>query len=190
MTTQPPIRTTPKEYDPKIWSRHFEAVLSGKKKAEHRVDDRGFQVGDTLMLREVTEPECEYTGRKIYVTITHIITNGEMAILSIEPQDTVQQREIPVVKEIKPCPYVNGLSSDNTDVNFMLKTYRRYSDFVLFENGTPKRCFRFTPQEPVSSLRELRDELDVIASASLEGQGVAGRLQAIITKIDEGKYVG
>ncbi|WP_020471553.1 hypothetical protein [Zavarzinella formosa] len=40
-----------------------------------------------------------------------------------------------------------------------------------------------------TSLKLLRDELDVIASASLEGQGVAGRLQAIITKIDEGKYV-
>jgi hypothetical protein len=41
---------------------------------------------------------------------------------------------------------------------------------------------------PVFGLVALRDELDVIASASLEGQGVAGRLQAIITKIDEGKY--
>jgi hypothetical protein len=44
--------------------------------------------------------------------------------------------------------------------------------------------------EPVLRLVDLRDELDVLASASLEGQGVAGRLQAIITKIDEGKYVG
>ncbi len=39
-----------------------------------------------------------------------------------------------------------------------------------------------------ASLTKLRDELDTIASASLKGQGVAGRLQAIISRIDEGKY--
>src|SRR4051812_13456211 len=87
--TKPPISLSQKEHDLKIWSRHFEAVLSGKKKAEYRVNDRDFKIGDTLCLREVIEPECEYTGRKIYVTVTHIIPNGEMAILSIEPQDTV-----------------------------------------------------------------------------------------------------
>ena len=74
----------PKEHDLKIWSRHFNDVISGKKKAEHRVNDRDFQVGDTLLLREVTEPECQYTGRKITVTVTHIIRGGEMDILSIE----------------------------------------------------------------------------------------------------------
>jgi hypothetical protein len=82
-----PVRK-PIEHDLKIWSRHFEGVLSGKKKAEYRVNDRDFQVGDTLMLREVTEPDCKYTGRKIYVSITHIIRGGEMDILSIEPRDT------------------------------------------------------------------------------------------------------
>lgn len=77
------------QHNLKIWQRHFEDVLSGKKKAEHRVDDRNFQVGDTLCLEEVTEPELIYTGRKLYVYVTHIISNGEMAILSIEPMDTV-----------------------------------------------------------------------------------------------------
>lgn len=48
------------------------------------------------------------------------------------------------IQELKPCPYVNGFSSDNTDVNFMLKKYDAYSDFVLFENGKPSRCFRFS----------------------------------------------
>lgn len=92
--TNDSLNRIPKEHDLKIWQRHFEAVLSGKKKAEHRVNDRDFQEGDTLLLREVTEPECEYTGRKLYVTITHIIRGGEMDILSIEPQDTVSPREI------------------------------------------------------------------------------------------------
>lgn len=89
MITVPINRIPPKTHDLKIWSRYFQAVISGAKKAEHRINDRNFQVGDTLLLREVTEPKCEYTGRKVYVTITHIIRGGEMDILSIEPQDTV-----------------------------------------------------------------------------------------------------
>lgn len=74
------------EHKLKIWSRHFEDVLSGAKKAEHRVNDRDFKVGAALCLEEITEPECEYTGRKLYVNVTHIIPNGVMAILSIEHQ--------------------------------------------------------------------------------------------------------
>ena len=77
-----------KQHNLKIWERHFEAVLSGKKKAEHRKSDRDFEVGDTLCLEEVLEPEYQYTGRKIYARITHIIPCGDMAILSIEPIDT------------------------------------------------------------------------------------------------------
>lgn len=53
--------------------------------------------------------------------------------------------------EIKPCPYVNGFSADNAGVDFMLKKYERYSDFVLFDDGKPARCFRFAHTTPDSS---------------------------------------
>jgi hypothetical protein len=55
---------------------------------------------------------------------------------------------INAVQEIKPCPYVNGLIADNSDVSFMLKKYEQYSDFILFEAGEPVRCFRFFAQPP------------------------------------------
>lgn len=58
------------------------------------------------------------------------------------------QVELPRVEEIKPCPYVNGFSSDNVRVSFMLKPYGGYSDFVLFDAGKPVRCFRFTSPTP------------------------------------------
>ncbi len=45
--------------------------------------------------------------------------------------------------EIVPCPYVNGFSSDNAGVSFITYKYDHYSDFVLFEDGKPSRCFRF-----------------------------------------------
>ncbi len=47
------------------------------------------------------------------------------------------------VEELKPNPYVNGWV-DNNGVSFILKKYNCYSDFVLFEDGKPTRCFRFT----------------------------------------------
>jgi len=48
------------------------------------------------------------------------------------------------VEEIKPCPYINGFMADNTGVSFMLRSYDTYKDFILFEDGKPNRCFRFT----------------------------------------------
>lgn len=47
------------------------------------------------------------------------------------------------IEEIKPCPYVNGFSSDNADVSFMTKDYEGYLDFILFRGAKPDRCFRF-----------------------------------------------
>jgi len=50
------------------------------------------------------------------------------------------------IEEIKPCPYVNGFGSDNSNVSFVFKKYEPYSDFILMENGKPSRCFRFSPK--------------------------------------------
>lgn len=72
----------------KIWTEYFDAVASGKKTVELRNDDRGFAVGDTLILRE-WQPSTEdimntmegksadgTTGRECRVVVTHI-TRGE-----------------------------------------------------------------------------------------------------------------
>lgn len=60
----------PGVHDLKIWPRHFEALLSGQKTFEVRRDDRDFQVGDILLLREwipgtdaSLNPIAGYTGR-------------------------------------------------------------------------------------------------------------------------------
>ena len=72
----------------KIWTEYFEAVSSGAKTVELRNDDRGYAVGDTLVLRE-WQPSTEdimdtmqgksiggTTGRECRVLVTHI-TRGE-----------------------------------------------------------------------------------------------------------------
>lgn len=54
----------------KIFPRHFYGVKMGQKKAEFRVDDRGFKTGDTLRLREWHEGD--FTGREISVVVTDV----------------------------------------------------------------------------------------------------------------------
>lgn len=73
----------------KILPEYFEAVLNGNKTFELRKDDRGFKVGDTLILKEfkpgiydssgpekVTIKECGYTGREVEKKITYIFKGG------------------------------------------------------------------------------------------------------------------
>jgi hypothetical protein len=60
----------------------FAAVLAGEKTHEIRKNDRGFAVGDDLLLRETTHTGAEiaagapleYTGRTILCTVSHILT--------------------------------------------------------------------------------------------------------------------
>lgn len=52
-------------HDLKTWPEYFEAVRQGNKDFEVRRDDRGFEFGDLLVLREWDNANSEYTGRSI-----------------------------------------------------------------------------------------------------------------------------
>lgn len=84
----------PKTHELKCRPEPFQAVLDGHKMFEWRKDDRGYEVGDTLRLREWDTcdcggivPECGgpgvcvevgacYTGRECTRTVTYIIREG------------------------------------------------------------------------------------------------------------------
>jgi len=57
----------------KIWPQYFEAVVSGKKKYELRLNDFEIKEGDTLVLEEWDPKTKEYTGRKIEKKVTYIL---------------------------------------------------------------------------------------------------------------------
>lgn len=88
---------------------------------------------------------------------------GSAHVCIIEKPDS-----LPPVAEIKPCPYINGFAADNTGVSFIFHRYDSYSDFVLFDNARPARCFRFakSPEREISA-----DDLLTSTATYLEQNG-------------------
>lgn len=64
----------PKVHDVKCVPPHFNDVASGRKTAELRIDDRGYEVGDILRQHEYVGGEM--TGSIIAHEITHKLTGG------------------------------------------------------------------------------------------------------------------
>ncbi len=56
----------------KIWPKYFEAVASGKKNYELRLDDFTVNEGDTLVLEEWNPQTNEYTGRSTTKTVSYV----------------------------------------------------------------------------------------------------------------------
>lgn len=66
----------------KTWPEYFQSVLSGAKPFEVRKDDRGFAVGDFLILEE-WEPNPEgYTGNVHVVQVTYVLRGGQFGVES------------------------------------------------------------------------------------------------------------
>uniref|UniRef100_UPI0011A81145 DUF3850 domain-containing protein n=1 Tax=Yersinia bercovieri TaxID=634 RepID=UPI0011A81145 len=70
--TEKECTASPKTHQLKILPEYYQAVIEGKKKAELRENDRGYSIGDYLLLTE-WDGECDaYTGRKVIVEVTDI----------------------------------------------------------------------------------------------------------------------
>lgn len=84
----------------KIWQEPFEAVRKGDKRAEFRFNDRGFQYGDTLLLKEWYPAMQGFTGREILVRITDITTGHGIpdgyAMLSFRPVEVQASIDEPI----------------------------------------------------------------------------------------------
>lgn len=65
-----------KEHDLKVWPQYYEAVEAGLKPFEIRKNDRDYQVGDTLRLREYSPGPDEYTGKETRRIVTFML-NGD-----------------------------------------------------------------------------------------------------------------
>lgn len=61
-----------KEHDLKCWTEYFDAVARGAKTCEVRVDDRDYDVGDVILLRDYDRAARRYLDRELRLEITHI----------------------------------------------------------------------------------------------------------------------
>lgn len=62
--------TDTKLHELKIYPKYFEDVLNGSKRFDIRKNDRKFQVGDKVLLKEWDN--IKYSGRSIYAEIIYI----------------------------------------------------------------------------------------------------------------------
>lgn len=60
----------------KCWPEVFEEMLAGRKTAEFRLNDRDYQSGDGLLIREWCPDRKEYTHREIERTVTHVLKDA------------------------------------------------------------------------------------------------------------------
>lgn len=79
----------------KIWPQYFEAVASGKKKFELRLNDFEIKEGDTLSLEEWNPETKEYTVRKIEKKVTYV---GRFKIDELFwPEEEIRKKGIQVI---------------------------------------------------------------------------------------------
>lgn len=62
-----------KEHDLKVWPEYYEAIEADLKPFEIRKNDRDYQVGDVLRLREYSPGPDEYTGRETRRRVVYML---------------------------------------------------------------------------------------------------------------------
>ena len=74
----------------KSWPDQFQAMWTGRKRAEFRRDDRGYAVGDLLELREWDPAAGGYTGFRLTARVPHLVQGpayeipAGVVVLSVE----------------------------------------------------------------------------------------------------------
>lgn len=61
----------------KTWPEYFQAAWDGNKTFELRKNDRDYQVGDKLILREWCLDKNDYTGLSITKRVSYILKDAE-----------------------------------------------------------------------------------------------------------------
>jgi hypothetical protein len=122
----------------KTWPPFFQAIVDGEKSFELRKDDRGFEVGDILVLKEFDPHKgCgEYTWRDTTRVVIYKLAGGQfsgiekdycilglgvlpptMRVVEIDNEHTTEQSKPYTIQQVHalmhgggPCPYCGALS--------------------------------------------------------------------------------
>lgn len=64
----------------KCWPEFFALVFSGVKKFEVRKNDRNYQEGDVLVLREWDPETTSYSGKACVKKVEHVMAGGDFGV--------------------------------------------------------------------------------------------------------------
>lgn len=68
------------QHELKTWPEYFQDITQGAKTFEVRKNDRKYEVGDTLLLREYDPEAKEYTGYEMVVRVIYILHGGQFGV--------------------------------------------------------------------------------------------------------------
>lgn len=77
-----------KVHELKCWKEYYQAIVEGTKSFEIRQNDRNFQIGDVLWLREWSNETNMYTGRNCRRRVTYIasfLQQSGVVVMAIVP---------------------------------------------------------------------------------------------------------
>lgn len=77
----------PKTHHLKSWPQYFRPITEGLRTHELRRNDRGFEVGDFVLLEEFDPVRQEYTGESCEVEITSMTSRSQPCAMSSEALD-------------------------------------------------------------------------------------------------------
>jgi len=80
------------QHDLKSWPEFFQPIMSGEKTFDVRRDDRHFNVGDVLRIREWDDRRGIYTGRQVTKRVTYVMQG--VGVGGIEPLQGVHHRYV------------------------------------------------------------------------------------------------
>jgi len=130
----------------KAWPQYFDALLTGEKTFEVRKNDRNFQVGDTLRIRDWNPNNGAYSGRELEFQVSYLLHWGAFGIeagnvvlgLYRHPQYILPKMELPLLDEIH--EYANLGMTDAYDVRLLVEIARAAER--LTAHGLPAEVYR------------------------------------------------
>lgn len=94
----------------KCWPEFFEEIAAGRKRAELRLADRDYQVGDHIIEQEYkpgSAADCGYTGREVRVEITHVArADTDKIMRAAHPLSAIQRGWCLISIELAGAPSV------------------------------------------------------------------------------------
>lgn len=131
-----------KVHELKTWSVFYEKIIDGSKPFEVRNNDRKFQVGDILFLREYDPDAEEYTGRSCQKKVTYILGDnpffqmnntvimGITPIAQPSPDSQVREEQIADINFIK---WYSGMEEQK-----IRNAFERYTREVISHSDQPQ----------------------------------------------------